>query len=471
MTRDALPMTTYDQFLAEKSQIGGNAGFAPTFLPGFLFDFQKSLITWAVEKGKAAIMADCGLGKTPMQLVWAENIVRRTNKPVLVLTPLAVGPQTVREGAKFGIECHQSRDGTPAKNITVTNYQQLHKFNWKDFAGVVCDESSILKNFDGAIKAEITAFMRKLPFRLLCTATAAPNDYIELGTSSEALGDLGYMDMLGRFFKNAQNSLHPSTYRHKGLDYAKLNEGAKFRFRGHAEQDFWRWVCSWARAVRKPSDLGFPDDGFALPLLRTVEHVISAKSANPEFLFDLPAVGLAEQRSERRRTIGERCEQAARLVAGTGKPAVAWCHLNEEGHLLEKMIPGAVEVEGNDPDEFKEETFEAFAQGQIRVLVSKPVIAGYGLNWQHCCHQTFFPSHSFEQFYQATRRCWRFGQKKPVTIDVITSEGEAGVLANLNRKSAAADAMFAKLVSLINNELVIEQTNLHTQTQEIPSWL
>lgn len=463
--------TDYDTFINKKTHLADSNGFKPNYLPDFLFPFQRAIVEWAVEKGRAAVLADCGLGKTPMQLVWAKNVANKTNKPVLILTPLAVGAQTVREGEKFGIECKQSRDGSVQAEITVTNYQQLHKFNWQEFGGVVCDESSILKNFDGQIKSQITEFMKKLAYRLLCTATAAPNDYIELGTSSEALGQLGYMDMLARFFKNAQNSLHPSVYRHRGIDFNRLNESAKFRFRGHSEHDFWRWVCSWARAVRKPSDVGFPNDGFDLPELRTVEHIIKARTVNPDFLFDMPAVGLAEQRSERRRTIQERCEMAADLVNHSGKPAVAWCHLNQEGDMLEKMIPDAVQVDGKDSDEFKEETFEAFAKGEIRVLVSKPVIAGFGLNWQHCAHQTFFPSHSFEQYYQAIRRCWRFGQKQPVKIDVIASEGESGVLANMNRKADAADKMFARLVELINNELAIEKTNKHTNKQEIPQWL
>ena len=453
--------TDYRIFLERKTHLGNQSGFAPLFMPDFLFPFQRALTTWAIEKGRAAIFADCGLGKTPMQLVWAQNVVEKTCKPVLILTPLSVGAQTVRESEKFGIEAKQSRDGTIAAPITVTNYQQLHKFDWQKFGGVVCDESSILKNFDGSIKSQVTDFMRKLPYRLLCTATAAPNDYIELGTSSEALGDLGFMDMLNRFFKKAEQTMSRSDEFRSGV----------YRFRGHAQHDFWRWVCSWARAVRKPSDIGFPDDSYRLPELQAVEHLITARTRNPEFLFDMPAIGLQEQRSERRRTIGERCEQAAALIMNTGKPAVAWCHLNEEGHMLEKLIPGAVEVEGNDCDEFKEETFEAFASGQIRVLVSKPVIAGFGLNWQHCAHQTFFPSHSFEQWYQAIRRCWRFGQKQPVRVDVISSEGEAGVLANLNRKAAQAEQMFAKLVELINQELRIEKTNQHTKKQEIPTWL
>ena len=456
----------YQEFIEKKSQRGGNSGFKPTFVPDFLFPFQKALVEWVIEKGKAAIFADCGLGKTPIQLCWAQNIVEKTNKPVLILTPLAVGSQTVREAAKFGIEAKQSRDGQINSKIVVTNYQQLGKFDWKEFGGVGCDESSILKNFDGAIKSEITEFMRKLPYRSLYTATAAPNDYIELGTSSEALGELGYMDMLARFFKNGQNSLHPSMRHVKNQ-----NESAKWRFRGHAEHDFWRWVCSWARAVRKPSDLGFSDDGFILPKLETVEHIVKANSTSAGYLFDLPAVGLQEQRAERRRTMQERCEMAARLINDTKKPAIAWCHLNDEGKLLEKLMPDAVEVDGNDSDEFKEETFEAFAAGKIRVIVSKGVIAGYGLNWQHCAHQTFFPSHSFEQYYQCVRRSWRFGQKNNVHIDVIASEGEQGVLFNLNRKASAAEQMFSKLVALINNELKIEKTKESTNQLTKPVWL
>jgi hypothetical protein len=453
--------TDYSTFIERKSQLGSSAGFEPLFMPDFLFPFQRALVEWAVRKGRCAIFADCGLGKTPMQLVWAQNVVEKTCKPVLVLTPLSVGAQTIREAGKFGIEAKQSRDGTIAAPITVTNYQQLHKFDWQQFGGVVCDESSILKSVDGAIKSQVTDFMRKLPYRLLCTATAAPNDYIELGTSSEALGDLGFMDMLNRFFKKSEQTMSRREEFRSGL----------YRFRGHSEKDFWRWICSWARAVRKPSDIGFPDDAYRLPELQAVEHIITARTSNPDFLFDMPAVGLAEQRSERRRTINERCELAASLINATNKPAVAWCHLNEEGHMLEKLIPGAVEVEGNDSDEFKEETFDAFASGQIRVLVSKPIIAGFGLNWQHCAHQTFFPSHSFEQWYQAIRRCWRFGQKQPVRVDVISSEGEVGVLANLNRKAHQAEQMFAKLVELINNELRIEKTNQHNTKQTNPSWL
>lgn len=464
-------MRDYQEFIGNKTHLAGNYGFNPVAMPDFLFPFQQSLVEWAIKKGRAAILADCGLGKTPMQLAWSDNVFRKEGKPVLVLTPLSVSIQTVSEAHKFGFDAARSSDGSVAAPITVTNYERLHHFNPSDFSGVVCDESSILKNFDGALKAQITEFMRKLKYRLLCTATAAPNDYIELGTSSEALGELGYMDMLAMFFKNAQNSLHPSVYRQRGQDFARLDEGAKWRFRGHAERDFWRWVCSWARAVRKPSDLGFSDDGFTLPKLVTCEHIVKAAKARTDMLFDLPAIGLKEQREERRRTIEERCELAASLVSDTGAPAVMWCHLNDEGDALEKAVSGAVQISGKDSDERKEEVFESFASGQIRVLVSKPVIACFGLNWQHCSHQTFFPSHSFEQWYQAIRRCWRYGQKNAVRVDVISSEGEAGVLNNLNRKAFAAQEMFSQLVSLMSNELKIEKKQTKNTKAKLPQWL
>jgi hypothetical protein len=318
----------------------------------------------------------------------------------------------------------------------------------------------------------VTEFARRLPYRLLCTATAAPNDFIELGTSSEAVGELGYVDMLQKFFKAVNNTYAQGGRGLAGSARWTPNGGdGKFRFRGHGERDFWRWVCSWARAVRTPSDLGFDDGKFKLPKLLTREHVVTARTRREGMLFDLPAMDLHEQREERRRTINERCELIASLVNNTGKPAVVWCHLNDEGKALAALIPDAAEVSGDDAADAKEATFEAFAAGKIRVLVTKPTIAGFGLNWQHCAHETFFPSHSFEQWYQAVRRCWRFGQKKPVTIDVVASEGEAGVLTNLQRKADAADQMFKNLVALINDELRIEKPSDFTAEPTTPSWL
>lgn len=452
----------YSEFLAAKIQGGSESGFAPVFMPDFLFDFQASLVAWAVRKGRAAIFADCGLGKTPMELVWAENVVRNTRKSVLILTPLAVTMQMEREAMKFGIPAKISCNGVAHTAITITNYERLHYFNPDDFAGVVCDESSILKSFCGARRGEITVFMRKVPYRLLATATAAPNDYIELGTSSEALGYLGYMDMLNRFFKNDLNNSASGRMR---------GEVIKWRFKGHAEVPFWRWVCSWGRALRKPSDIGFDDSRFILPPLVEREHLVEAKTIPEGMLFALPAAGLKEQREERRRSLEERCEKVAHLVNGTGKPALVWCHMNDEGDALEDMIPDAVQVSGSDSDDAKEERLMAFADGKARVLITKPKIGAWGLNFQHCNHVTFFPSHSFEQYYQGVRRCWRFGQDKPVTVDIVTTEGERGVLKNLQRKAANADRMFSNLVNEMNAALGINKAPAFAQEEEIPSWL
>ena len=462
---------SYAEFIERKTQLGSQSGFDPVWMPDFLFDFQKALVEWAILKGRAAIFADCGLGKTPMQLVWAENVVRKTNRPVLILTPLAVSHQTVAEAGKFGIEALRVGENWKGSGIVVTNYERLHYFNPEDFAGCVCDESSILKSFDGARRGEITEFMRKMPYRLLCTATAAPNDYIELGTSSEALGELGYMDMLGRFFKNDQNTIRPMGYRHHGQNFAKLDEAAKWRLKGHAEVPFWRWVCSWARAIRRPSDLGFDDGAFILPELIERDHLVDAQTLAPGMLFSLPAVGLQEQREERRRTIKERCEKAAALVSGTKQPALVWCHLNDEGDLLDELIPDAEQVSGDDSDEAKEEKFLAFASGQLRVLVTKPKIGAWGLNFQHCAHLTFFPSHSFEQYYQGVRRCWRFGQKRPVVVDVVTTEGEKSVMQNLQRKAKAADKMFSDLVLHMNDSISIDRGLKFTKKEKVPAWM
>ena len=452
---------SYEDFIFNKQQLGGNHGFEPVFMPDCLFDFQAALLNWSIEKGRNALFEDCGLGKTLQELVWAENVARHTGRRVLILTPLAVTSQFVSEGEKFGIECHRSHKGELFR-ITVTNYERLHMFKPEDFIGVVCDESSILKNFKGQTKLEITVFMRKIPFRLLGTATPSPNDFPELGTSSEALGYLGHMDMLHKFFKNDLNNC--STGRIGG-------QTIKWRLKGHAELPFWRWVCSWARALRKPSDLGFDDSTFILPPLTEKEHMVETNRPAEGMLFALPAVGMKEQREERRRTIQERCEQAASLVNHTGQPAVVWCHMNDEGDLLEKSIPDAIQVSGKDSDDRKEEKLMSFINGQSRVLVTKPVIGAWGLNMQHCNHMTFFPSHSFEQYYQGVRRCWRFGQKRPVPVDVITTEGEHRVLHNLQRKAEQADRMFDNLVNEMNNVLRIDGQNLYTKKVEAPSWL
>ena len=457
-------MQEYSEFISSKAQLGGNYGFQPIVIPDYLFPFQAALVEWAVLKGRAAIFADCGMGKTLIEMVWAENVYRKTGKPVLILTPLAVAAQFVQEAARFEIEAARSHRGEVVAPIVVTNYERLHLFNPDDFGGVVCDESSILKSFDGVRRTEITEFMRRKEYRLLGTATAAPNDYTELGTSSEALGYLGYMDMLGRFFTNKKR-----TARQMGGRWRDDEDG--WRFKGHAEHQFWRWVASWARAARKPSDLGFSDDGFNLPPLAIQKHTVAARVPRPGMLFTLPAIGLQEQREERRRTIDERCEMVASLVNHTGESAVVWCHLNDEGDLLERLIPDAEQVSGRDGDDEKEAKFERFTNGETRILITKPKIGAWGLNWQHCHHVVFFPSHSYEQYYQAVRRCWRFGQRCPVTVDIVSTEGEVEVQESLQRKSDAAAAMFTSLVGHMNDALSIDRTRSYNKPMEVPQWL
>jgi len=455
-------MTDYASFIQTKTQAGADDGFRPVWVPDYLMDFQGVLCDWSIRKGRAALLADCGLGKSIMSLVWAENVCHHTKGKVLLLTALAVAGQFIREAEKFGIKATRSHDGTAYPGITIANYEKLHLFSPSDFDGVVCDESSILKSFDGQRRGQITQFMRKVRYRLLASATAAPNDYIELGTSSEALGYLGYMDMLNRFFKNDLNNSASGRMR---------GEVIKWRLKGHAELPFWRWVCSWARAVRKPSDLGFDDGAFILPPLEEFEHVVEVHNAAPGMLFELPAVGLKEQREERRRTVQERCEKAASLVNHTGQPALVWCDLNDEGDMLEKLIPDAVQVSGSDSDDAKEERLMAFADGKARVLVTKKKMGAWGLNYQHCNHIVDFPSHSFEQYYQGVRRCWRFGQKRPVRVDMVTTEGQRGIKANLQRKAAQADAMFERLVQHMNDAMAVSIANDHINKMERPQWL
>lgn len=458
-TLDPNRIEDYRIFLQTKSQCGTDSGFEPTWMPEWLFDFQGVLDAWAIRKGRAAIFADCGLGKTPMQLVWAQNVVEHTNRPVLIVTPIAVGAQTIREAEKFGIQAVVSRDGSIRGDIVVTNYERLHYFNPEDFGGVVGDESSCVKNADSKTKSAVAEFMRSRPYRLLCTATAAPNDWHELGTSSDVLGYLGFRDMITTFFKQETSKDHRGWGR------------TKYRFREHAKKAFWRWVCSWSRACRKPSDLGFSDDRFQLPPLTVREDIVRRRNRRAGFLFDVPAQSLEEQREERRATIVERCEKVAEKVHH-GEPAVVWCHYNDEGDLLEKLIPDAIQVSGKDSEDRKESKLRSFSDGQERVIVIKPKIGAWGLNWQHCSHMTMFPSHSYEQFYQGVRRCWRFGQTKEVRVDIVTTEGEQAVTKNLQRKSDQVDEMFTALVAEMNNSMGIARDDASFQNKErLPAWL
>ena len=344
----------YEQFIREKSQLDSRFGFEPTHLPDHLFPFQKALTTWQVEKGRGATFADCGLGKTLIELAVAQNFHEHTGLPSIIFTPLAVGAQFLQEAHRFDYDAARSERGEISAPIVIANYERIHLFDPAMFGDVICDESSILKSFEGIRRKQITEFLRLHKFRMLGTATAAPNDYTELGTSSEALGGLGYMDMIGRFFTNKQKTSHALGGRWRS------SATEKFRFRGWAEPKFWRWVASWARALRKPSDLGYDDNGFILPELHVQQHVIRTGKSLPGMLLELPAIGWQEVRAERRNTIPERCQKVADLVNGTGEPAVVWCNLNPEGDLLEKLIPDAKQVAGKHSDAQKEERFEAF---------------------------------------------------------------------------------------------------------------
>ncbi len=454
--------SVYQTFLNRKAQLATNDGFKPLWMPSFLFDFQAHVTDWELWKGRGAGFLDCGMGKTPMKMVWAENIVRKTNRPVLDLNPLGVVAQTIREAEKFGIDARRSNDGKlPHKGIIATNYEKLHLFNPNDFAGCMCDESSILKSFEGVRKHQITEFMRKMKFRLLLSATPAPNDYIELGTSSEALGYLGHIDMLNRYFKNDNNNSAT------GRSYGEV---VKWRFKGHAEEPFWKYVCYWSRSARRPSDLGFADGKFILPKLIENVHMVEANTLADGMLFPMAAVGMREQREERRRTIEERCARVAELCAPYTQNLI-WCHLNPEGDTLEKFIRGSVQISGRDSDEAKEEAFLAFQQGQLRDLITKPKIGAWGLNFQSCNHVIGFPSHSWEQYRQGIARCHRFGQTREVISDLVTTEGERAVIENQQRKAVQADRMFDRIVANMNQAVKVDRGREFTQQEEIPAWL
>jgi hypothetical protein len=454
---------TYTDFLKRKSQSGVQAGFEPLHLPEWLFDFQSHLDDWALRQGRAAIFADCGLGKTPMQLVWAENVVCKTDKPVLIITPLAVAAQTVREAEKFGIDAKLSRDGT-VHPITVTNYERLHYFNPEDFSGAVADESSAIKAFDGKLRKQVVRFFSKLPYRLLCTATPSPNDFIELGTQSECLGIMSQSEMLGYFFRQTENMRH--TLFREGDFWNRT----KWTFKPHSEQPFWRWVASWARAVCSPADLGFDGARFVLPPLEYVSHTVAVPYIPRGELYHRPAVTLQEQKEERKRTIPQRCEKVIELV-DHDRPAIAWCHYNAEGEFLGKHIKDAVEVAGHHSDDFKEAALNDFAMGNIRVLVSKPKIACWGMNYQHCGDIVTFPSFSFEQLYQAIRRCYRYGRVGKVTAHIVASEGESRVIAGLSGKQQQAERMFEQLVRYMNDAIAMSSEDRHVMPLALPSWL
>lgn len=465
------PASEYQKFIFTKTQYGDGFGFDPVFMPDCMFDFQKHQSEWNCVTGRSADLDDCGMGKTLLELVWAENVIRHTNGRVLIMTPNSVATQTVGEAEKFAIDAFRSKGGKfpkKAKKI-VSNYEQLHHFDPKDFVGFVGDEASILKNAQGVTRNDVTEFVRHMRYRLMATATPAPNDFLEMGTLSEALGYLGHMDMLNRFFKNDLNNSA------QGRMHGKVIE---WQFKGHAEEPFYRYLCSWARAARKPSDMGFDDladlDGrerrFILPELQEVEHIVDSERLRDGYLIPLPAFGMREQREERRISIQERCDKVADLV--DKQPAsIIWCQLNPEGDLLVKTIPDSVQISGKDSDEAKEEKFAGFIAGQFKRLVIKPKIGAYGMNLQNCAHQVTFPNNSFEQYYQQVRRSWRFGQKSKVRIDIVMTEGDRTVMNNQQRKARQAEQMFSMMIERMNDALKIERGMKFTKEEDVPAWL
>jgi len=416
----------------------------------------------AMAKGRNANYLDTGLGKTLIQLSLAYNVVREKNKKVLILTPLAVAFQFILEASKLGIDdIEYSKDGKHTKKIVVCNYERLHYFNESEFECVILDESSILKNFDGKIKGQITSFIKKIPYRFLSTATPSPNDFIELGTSSEVLGYMGYMDMLGKFFKNNQNS----------VDSNNRNIGEKFYLKPHAEKDFFAWVNQWSIMAKMPSDLGFSDERYKLPNLIVNKHIIENQSlidVNGQIQMFTPiAKSMTEVRHEQKQTEEKRCEKAIELALG--KTSVYWCNTNNESSILKHSDSKAVEIIGSQSIDRKEEILLAFANGEIDRIITKAKMTSFGLNWQHCNHSVFFPTWSYEQYYQSIRRFWRFGQKNDVTIDLVISDGQTRVIEALQQKTQKAIELHKNLTENVNRSFEHKTKEFNKQIIK-PTW-
>lgn len=428
-----MTLLSYSDFLARKAIEDPATGIVDIpALPECLFPHQRDIVAWALRRGRAALFAGTGLGKSLMELAWAQAVTRATGKDILHLAPLAVSNQMAREADKFGIAARiVARQSECEPGTNITNYQKLQHFDLSQFGGVILDESSILKSTDGKYRTALIQACQAIPFRLAATATPAPNDFMELGNHAEFLGVMSYTDMLATFFVHDGGSTQ------------------NWRLKGHAENEFWRWMASWAVMLRKPSDLGYPNDGYDLPPLNYYSHIVGveyAPSIETGFLFPMQAASLSERIAARRDSVSDRVAKAAE-VTPTDRPFVWWCNLNSESEALAAAIPDAVEVRGSDSDEAKERKLIDFSEGRIRVLVTKPSICGFGMNWQHCADTGFVGlNDSFEQFYQAIRRFWRFGQSKPVNCHIIAAETEGAIVANIRRKEADADRMAAAMV-------------------------
>ena len=454
-------MSDYKKFLEAKRQSTNNFGIKPNFMPDKMFDYQKYVAEHLILKGRGAGFLDTGTGKTIIELVKAVNYVRQTNKPVLILTPLAVAFQFIKEAEKFDIDdVEYCKDGKYKSKIVITNYERLHYFDPSHFDCVICDESSCLKNSEGVTTNDVTVFLRKVKYRGLFTATPSPNDYTELGNSSEALGYLGYTDMLTKFFKNNEDTINP------------MNIGTEWRLKGHAEKAFFEWVSSWSISMRKPSDLGFSDVGHVLPELEINYNWVKNRQplvVNGQYqMFNIVARTNAEVLAERRATIEDRCEKAVD-ISKNHEVSVYWVNLNPEGDLIKSLDKSSVQLTGKMKLDQKEEILLGFLSGDIKKLITKPQLTAWGLNWQHCGHATVFPSFSYEQWYQLIRRFWRYGRTDKVIIDAVLSDGQKRVLDAILAKTAKADTQFTMLNANINRAFEVKQTGFNKKIQ-LPSW-
>jgi len=428
----------YEQFIESKKRRESPTGHNPGQLNEHLFDFQHAIVSWAVRRGRAAIFADTGLGKTLMQLSWADEVQSHTGGIVLVLAPLAVSEQTIEQGATFGISVTRYA-GQTEPGIYITNYERMDEVDWSLLSGIVLDESSILKSQDGKTRTKIIESSQMVPYRLSCTATPSPNDFMELGNQCEFLGVMSVTEMLATYFVN------------------DTGDTGTWRLKGWGASKFWEWMGTWAVVLRNPSDIGFNGDAYILPAPEYIEHVVTAPCDGD--LFARPAMTMTERRKAQRDSVIARCTALAEVVnADAGEPWLIWCHLNDEAALLAELIPGAVNVQGSDKPEQKTAAMLGFSHGNIRVLISKPKICGFGMNWQHCARMAFVGlDDSFEKFYQSVRRCYRFGQKRSVHVHVFVAEGEGQVLDNLKRKERQHHEMSANMVEhmrdIMNNEL------------------
>lgn len=427
-------MMNYEQYIESKKIKAPACGFhvERENMNHNLFDWQKDIVYWALKKGRAALFEDCGLGKTIQQLAWSHHVSEYTKKPVLIVAPLAVAEQTKEEGRKFGFQVSVCRKQEDVKDgINICNYEMLNHFEADMFGGVVLDESSILKNYSGKMRNQIIDMFRDIPYRLSCTATPSPNDYMELGNQAEFLGTMKRSEMLATFFV------------HDG------GNTSKWRLKGHAQKQFWKWVAGWAVVLTNPSDLGYSGEGYGLPGLYKTEHIVKinyGEEGKP--LICEMAKTLSERRTARRNSLEERCKTAAEIVKNrSGDQWLVWCDLNDESKTLTDLIPDAVEIRGSDKPEIKAERLKGFTAGTIKCLVTKPSIAGFGLNWQGCHNMIFVGlSDSYEMMYQAIRRCWRFGQENDVNVHIITSEEEGAVKENIERKEKQSEQMIAEMV-------------------------